>query len=159
MRYRLRSNAVLVILAAAAVGMAGVSVAHDEHATGIYKVRHDEYSRLGEAFKTLRDATRAGKPDVAVIRNAAEIVKNASENQYTWYPEGSGPKAGVKTRAKAEIWSKPGDFANAQKLFEQNAERLSAAAGAGDVAAIRAQYGEVGKTCKGCHDNFRVPES
>lgn len=159
MSYRFRSTAVLAILAATAVGMAGVSVAHDEHATGIYKVRHDEYSRLGEAFKTLRDATRAGKPDVAAIKDAAEIVKMASENQYTWYPDGSGPKAGVKTRAKAEIWSKPGEFASAQKFFEQNAEKLSAAAGAGDVAAVRAQYGEVGKACKGCHDNFRAPES
>ena len=33
--------------------------------------------------------------------------------------------------------------------------KLNAAAKSGDIAAIRAQFGETGKSCKACHDNFR----
>lgn len=135
----------------------GVLVAHDDHATGIYKVRHEEYEKLGEAFKVLRDQVRAPAPDAAAIKAAAQTVNRAANEQFKWFPADSGPKEGVKTRAKAEIWSKPQDFAAAQKLFQEQAGKLNTAA-AGDVAAVRAQFGEVGKACKNCHDNFRTPE-
>ena len=32
---------------------------------------------------------------------------------------------------------------------------MNAAAKTGDVAAIRAAFGETGKSCKACHDQFR----
>ncbi len=155
----LRSKPLLAIAAAIAVAAPiGALVAHDDHATGIYKVRHDEYHKLGDAFKVIRDQVRAGTPDAAAIRNAAVVVNTAANEQFKWYPADSGPKEGVKTRAKAEIWSKPQDFASAQKLFQEQAGKLNTVAAAGDVAAVRTQFGEVGKACKNCHDNFRTPE-
>ena len=155
----LRSRALLTIATAVAVAAPlGVLVAHDDHATGIYKVRHDEYHKLGDAFKVIRDQTRASAPDQAAIKSAAQTVKTASVEQYKWFPADSGPKAGVKTRAKAEIWSKPKDFESAQKLFADNADKLNTAAASGDIASVRSQFGEVGKSCKNCHDTFRTPE-
>lgn len=155
----LRSKPLLAIAAAIAVAAPiGALVAHDDHATGIYKVRHDEYHKLGDAFKVIRDQVRAGTPDAAAIKNAAVVVSTASNEQFKWFPAGSGPKEGVKTRAKAEIWSKPQDFEAAQKLFQEQAGKLNTVAAAGDVGAVRAQFGEVGKACKNCHDNFRTPE-
>lgn len=136
----------------------GALVAHDEHATGIYKVRHDEYHKLGDAFKVIRDQIRAGSPDTGAIKEAAQVVSDASVNQFKWFPAGSGPQSGAKTRAKPEIWSRPQDFEAAQKLFAEQAKKLSSAAASGEVAAVRAQFGEVGKACKNCHDNFRTPE-
>jgi cytochrome c556 len=60
-----------------------------------------------------------------------------------------------ETRAKPEIWTDNTKFtANAKKLQEETV-KLEAAAKTGDQAAIKAQFGEVGKTCKGCHDDFR----
>ncbi|MCC7462467.1 MAG: cytochrome c [Gammaproteobacteria bacterium] len=158
MSTRHRGRTVLAVLLGVAIALPGVITAHDEHATGIYKVRHDEYTKLGDAFKTLRDQTRARKPDSAAIRNAAQVVKAASQNQYDWFPAGSGPRTGIKTRAKAEIWTRPQEFATAQKRFTQRADQLNAAAGSGDIAAVRTQFDEVGGACKGCHDTFRVPE-
>lgn len=153
-----RKTGLLVAAAVAVAAPLGVLVAHDDHATGIYKVRHDEYHKLGDAFKVIRDQVRASSPDSAAIKEAARVVSDASVNQFKWFPAGSGPQAGVKTRAKAEIWSKPQDFEAAQKLFAEEAKKLNAAAGSGDAAQVRSQFGEVGKACKNCHDTFRTPE-
>ena len=154
----LRSKILLTIATAAVAAPLGVILAHDDHATGIYKTRHDEYHKLGDAFKVIRDQVRAGSPDTAAIKDAAATVNRASNEQFHWFPAGSGPKEGVKTRAKAEIWNKPQDFNAAQKLFQEQAGKLNAVAASGDVAAVRAQFGEVGKACKNCHDTFRTPE-
>jgi cytochrome c556 len=118
------------------------------------KARHEHYEKLGDAFKVVRDETRTDKPDVAKVRTAAKVVSDAAAEQEKWFPAGSGPDAG-KTQARAEIWAKPADFKTAMKLFSDAAPKLQAAAASGDAAAIKTAFGDVGKTCKNCHDNFR----
>ena len=44
------------------------------------------------------------------------------------------------------------------RAIQEQAGKLNTVAASGDVAAVRAQFGEVGKACKNCHDNFRTPE-
>ena len=121
------------------------------------KMRHDHYKKLGAAFKEVRDESLSNSPDMAKLKHAAAFVTEASMDQGRWFPKGSGPEAG-RTRALAVIWSKPEDFLAAQKLFSAAAPKLQAAADSGDVAAVRSSFGEVGKTCKNCHDNFRTPD-
>ena len=153
------SSASLMIAAGLAIAApVSLLLAHDEHATGIFKVRHDEYHKLGDAFKVVRDQSKAGTPDMAKIKSAAEIVNAASVNQFKWFPAGSGPDSGHETRAKAEIWNKPADFEAAQKRFGDAAPKLLAAANAGDASSVKAQFGEVGKACKNCHETFREPD-
>ena len=121
------------------------------------KARHDHYHELGDAFKTVRDQTRAGSPDMAKIKAAAQVISEASFDQGRWFPAGTGPEAG-KTRARAEIWTRPEDFKAAQKVFSDAAPKLLAAANAGDLDTVRSTYGDLGKACKNCHDTFRSPE-
>ena len=121
------------------------------------KARHDHYHELGDAFKTVRDQTRTGTPDMAKIKAAAKVVNEASIDQGRWFPAGTGPEAG-KTRALAVIWERPNDFIAAQKVFSDAAPKLLAAANAGDLNAVKANFGDVGKSCKNCHDTFRSPE-
>jgi cytochrome c556 len=123
----------------------------------LMKARHDHYHKLGEAFKTVRDEARAGTPDMSAIQRAAKVVSDASINQGRWFAAGTGPEAG-KTRALPEIWQRPEDFVAAQKVFSDIAPTLVAAANAGDIGAVKKQFGEVGRACKNCHDTFRSPE-
>jgi len=58
----------------------------------------------------------------------------------------------------AEIWKRPEDFKAAQRAFSNAAPKLLAAANASDLNAVKSTYGELGKACKNCHDNFRAPE-
>ena len=148
----------LLLIGLVAAAPLGVLVAHDHEATGIFKTRHEGYEKLGEAFKTIRDGVRESSPDMTAIRAAAKVAKDTSEKQFEWFPAGSGPEANPKTRAKAEIWSKPADFAAAQKQFATQAAKFDTVAAGNDVAALRAQFGELGKACKNCHDSFRTPE-
>lgn len=151
-----RPTPTVALTLAAIIVPAGALVA-DTSAQDLMKARHDHYHELGDAFKVIRDQARGGTPDLAAIKAAAKAVNDASINQSRWFPAGTGPEAG-KTRAKAEIWSRPKDFAAAQKLFSDAAPKLLAAANAGDLDAVKSQFGEVGKSCKNCHDTFRSPE-
>lgn len=46
-------------------------------------------------------------------------------------------------------------FADMMANFEKTSAALAVAAKSGDLAQIRPAFGEVGKTCKSCHDKFR----
>ena len=128
-----------------------------QSALDLQKARHDHYHELGDAFKTVRDQTRAGTPNMAKIKAAAQVINEASIDQDRWFPAGTGPEAG-KTRALAEIWARPDDFKAAQKVFSDAAPKLLAAANASDLNAVKSTYGDLGKACKNCHDTFRAPE-
>jgi cytochrome c556 len=126
-------------------------------AQALQKARHHHYHELGDAFKTVRDQTRSGSPNMVKIKAAAEVINEASVDQGRWFPHGTGPEAG-KTRALPIIWEKPQDFQAAQKVFTDAAPKLLAAANAGDIGAVKTSFGEVGKACKNCHETFRGPE-
>lgn len=59
---------------------------------------------------------------------------------------------------------KPEMFANAAKLkevgmaYNKEANEMAKVAATGDAAAVKAQFGNLGKACKGCHDEFRKEE-
>jgi cytochrome c556 len=137
--------------------IAAVQAATPATPAEMQKVRHEHYEDLGDAFKAVRDASKASSPDFAALEKAADIVNQASINQQQWFPKGSGPEAG-KTRALPEIWSKPDEFTAAQKMFSDRAPKLLAAAKARDIAAVTAAFRDVGGACKNCHDTFRAPE-
>jgi cytochrome c556 len=132
--------------------------ADSEPATDIYKLRHHEYEKLGEAFKAIRDQLNKDTPDTSALRSSAKVAKDASVNQYKWFPAGSGTEAHPKTRAKGEIWSKPAEFEAAQKSFASEAAKFETLAQGSDMTALRAQFRVLGRACKGCHDSFRIPD-
>jgi cytochrome c556 len=112
---------------------------------------------MGKAMKGIGDQLKASSPDLAVIRRNAATIAQYGPQMLTWFPEGSGPEAG-RTRAKAEVWSDAATFRQRAQAFEAQSANFNRVAGGADVAAIRAAHGELGKTCKDCHDRFRGPE-
>lgn len=46
-------------------------------------------------------------------------------------------------------------FVEKMTSFEQAANKLASAADTGDLNQIRTAFGDAGKGCKGCHDQFR----
>ncbi|HET7710258.1 MAG TPA: cytochrome c [Sphingomicrobium sp.] len=129
-----------------------------EQAMTLMEDRHEGMEDIGDAFKIIGRETKAVSPDVAAIREAAAVIADGADKSSSWFPPGTGPDVG-KTRAKAEIWQKPEDFAAKDKAFREAALAFKAAADSGDVNAIKAQAGELAKACKSCHDPYRKPES
>lgn len=57
--------------------------------------------------------------------------------------------------AKPEAWSKPEDFKKALAAFATASDNLNKAAQGPDKKAVGAAFAALGKSCKGCHDDFR----
>lgn len=120
------------------------------------RARVHGYRELGAAFKAVNDGLR-GEPQTVLIQQSARLIRNSAREQYAWFPTGSDASAGVRTAAKPEIWARPAQFRAAQDAFARQADVFQRAAASGNVATMRAEARKLGGTCKGCHDQFRVP--
>jgi cytochrome c556 len=149
----------LVLASAAAAVLCGAAFAQRPapNAAQTIQSRQANYKQMAGAQKGVADQLRAGSPDIAQIRRNAALLADRSVHVLAWFPRGTGPEAGVRTRAKAEIWSDAPGFRRAGANFVVAARALNRAAQAGDIAQIRAAFPTVGRTCGGCHDGYRTP--
>jgi cytochrome c556 len=60
------------------------------------------------------------------------------------------------SRAKPEIWTQPDAFKKAQTGYLTAVDQLVAVSGSGDMPSIKSAVDEVQKSCKTCHDQFRL---
>jgi cytochrome c556 len=60
------------------------------------------------------------------------------------------------SRAKPEIWSQPDGFKKAQTGYLTAVDQLVAVSGSGDMPVIKSAVDDVQKSCKTCHDQFRL---
>lgn len=140
---------------AAALALAGGAALAAVNAKAVIETRESNFKSMGKAMKAMNEGLKAEAPDMAAITANASTIRGFAPKISTWFPKGTGPEAGVKTEAKAEIWTDPAGFAAAASRLEPEAAKLETLARAGDVAGARAQFRVVGGTCKGCHDKFR----
>jgi cytochrome c556 len=133
----------------------GATSAQKVSPADVIEARQKGFKSLGAASKLIRDELRE-TPDPAKIKTAAVDIQKAAAEIGAWFPAGTGPEAGVKTAAKAEIWSDSQGFASAQDNFVTEARRYAQLAEAGDIAALSEATKALGQTCKGCHDKYRV---
>ena len=57
---------------------------------------------------------------------------------------------------KPEAYKEADKFRAAAQKLETEAGKLNVAAKSGDQGAVKVAFGEVGKACKACHDDYRV---
>jgi cytochrome c556 len=143
-----------VVLSLAAVGGSALAAID---AAKVEKDRHDNFKKIGAAFKNINDGLKADKPDTKMIAGQAKVMKDLAGHIPSWFPKGSGPDA-VKTRAKGEIWSDWKTFGTSAKGLQTEAGKLETIAMKGDLDAVKAQVKATGGACKTCHDKFRGPE-
>ncbi|QNM83751.1 cytochrome c [Sphingomonas sabuli] len=125
-----------------------------ETAKTVMHDRHENFEKLGDAMKVIGRELDAGSPDLARVRTNADTIAALAPQLPSWFPAGTGPDAG-KTHAKAIVWEQPADFLAKASDFDRAAQAFKTAAQGTDVAAIRTAQGELGKTCKSCHDTYR----
>jgi cytochrome c556 len=139
----------------ASLALAGLAAPLLAAPTDLIRARVAGYRELGAQFKAINDGLRSSSPPAA-LRARAQKIRNAATQQYNWFPAGSGPRAGVKTAAKPEIWAQGARFRQLQNAFAVKATALERAVSGGNVAAMRSAARSLGATCKGCHDQFRL---
>lgn len=90
---------------------------------------------------------------------ADNLMAAVSINGQAMWPEGSdntGPMKG-KTRAKPEAWTTWPAISKKQEALVTAVTALQPAAGQG-LDALRGKIGDVGQSCKACHDDFRAKD-
>jgi cytochrome c556 len=135
----------------------GVAVAAATPAD-LIKVRQQNYKQIGRSTKAIFDELKGSQPNVASVQANARIVAALAHQLPTWFPQGTGPEAGVKTAALPAVWQQKAEFAKDASNFEMAARQLSAVSAKGSVADIQAAAGVMGGTCKACHQTFRAKD-
>lgn len=140
---------------AAALALAGGAAVAAVNAKAVIETREGNFKSMGKAMKAMNEGLRADAPDMSAIASNAAVIRGFAPKIATWFPKGTGPESGVKTEARAEIWTDSAGFAAAARRLEPEITKLEALARAGDVDGARAQFRMVGGACKGCHDKFK----
>ncbi|MEQ1600663.1 MAG: cytochrome c [Methylophilaceae bacterium] len=143
-----------LVLGALLAGSLNVAYAADPKPEEEVRYRQSVFNVIGRSCALLGAFVKGEKPyDQAAAVKAANIVASLST-----LPFGSfGPGTDVGThKADPKIWSDSGKFKQAAEDFQAEVKKLPAAASSADT--LKAQFGAVGKTCKACHDDFRVKD-
>ncbi len=144
----------LAALTAAAIAQGAVADGHLEKAVKARQAQMQLYSfNLGQLGAMAKgDAAYDAKVASAAANNLAAL---ASLDGSALWPQGSDLTAMPdKTAAKPEIWSTYPAIAEKGKALREASAALAAVAGDG-LDALKANIGPVGKSCGGCHNDFR----
>ena len=139
------------LLAACSGGEGGGGAAKgpvSEARTTAFKTMMPEYSSMGKMVKG--DETY----DVEKFKAAAATFSENSRKPFEHFasdPQGNGD-------ALPAIWEKPAEFDAEREKFLAAVDDLNAKAQTGNLEEIKVAYGNVGASCKSCHDAFRQPK-
>ncbi|MBF0219670.1 MAG: cytochrome c [Gammaproteobacteria bacterium] len=115
------------------------------HRQGVYKV----VSGHMDGIKSILFLGHANKDELTYH---SEGILNALKTLSGDFAPGSDQG---KTRAKAEIWSKPEEFKEAGSNAWQAATSFDELAKMGEKGEQIEAFKKLGGTCKGCHEKFR----
>ncbi len=137
-------------LTAAILGLSGVAIATDEqHAIGYRKATMQALGAHTKATGALIKGEVSYEGHLA--RHTAGIA-SIGGMLGDLFPEGSDFG---DTRALPAIWEKPDEFTQVVQAIRSASAALADAGKGGDMEAVRAAFGGLGKACKGCHEKFR----
>jgi cytochrome c556 len=142
----------LSIVAGVAVIASGAAVAQDAIAK-----RKALMKAVGGATKTGSQMVKGEIPfDAAKAAESMNTIAKGWAEFATLYPKGT--ETGGETTASPKIWETFADFdAQGKKMAADAAKAATAAAGGAD--AFKAAFGDVTKSCKSCHDVYRVKKN
>jgi cytochrome c556 len=126
------------------------------------KERQELMKSIGGNMKTIADYLKESKGTADEAKAAAGNIGGLAEK----IPAAFEMKASLaemdavgKNRGKPEIWSDWDGFKKHAKLLEEKSMAVVAAFDGGDMGAVQAAVGAMGKEgCGGCHEEFRGPK-
>ena len=142
---------VALVTAFALIGVTTTVLAH-KGATGVVKDRMMAMKSLGDSMKALSLMVTGKAPyDAAETKKIAVAIKGHAEAIPKLFPKGSisGP-----SEALPNIWTDWETFTGLAGSLEKLSDDLGAAADTGKAASL-AVFAKMGKTCSGCHQDFR----
>ena len=97
------------------------------------------------------------KDEVVQAANVIQAIANSGMGKL--YLPGTDKGVGYhETKVKPELFTDKEGVGKVAKAFNEAANEMAKVAASGDAAAVKAQFGKLGESCKGCHEKFRVDE-
>ncbi len=149
-----------ILLAVALVTLAAPAFAQDDDdLRKAVEVRQGMYKLYGNYFGPLAGMARGEIDyDAETARTAAEsLAAVASIDRTGFFPEGTSSEAMEGSAALPAIWEDMDDFTEGFDGVESATQSLAASAGDG-LDALKQGVGQVGQSCKGCHDDYRMDD-
>lgn len=119
----------------------------------LVKQRQAVMTLQGKYFGPMAGMAQGKVPyNAAVIRRNAGFLDNLSRMAWDGFDAST---RGEKSRTLPAAYDDGAKFKEAASRLENEAAKLVAISASGDEAAVKAQIGAVGKSCGGCHNDFR----
>ncbi len=119
---------------------------------GIIKYRQNVMKSTAGHMGAIVDILKNDLPLQAHILDHASSIQQNSKMTLATFPKGTGLG---NTKAKLAIWENWSKFESAVQDFERESAKLVKVAESGDMEALAKQVRATGKTCGGCHRDFR----
>lgn len=119
----------------------------------LVKQRQAKMTLQGKYFGPLAGMAQGKVPyDAAVVQRNAGYLDNLTRMAWDGYDPSTRNE---KSRTLPAAYDNSAKFKEYVSRLENEASKLVSMSRGGDEAAVKAQIGAVGKTCGGCHDDFR----
>jgi cytochrome c556 len=146
----------LAAVAAATVFATLPAAAQFQKPEDAVKYRQSAMFVMGNHFGRIGAMVQGRVPyDAAQAAANAEVVATMSRLPFIAYVEGT--PGTVKGGASPKIWTDRAKFDEGAKKMQDEVGKLLVAARGNNLDQLKAAFGPVGQTCKGCHDDFRNP--
>ena len=120
------------------------------------EVRHELMEDVGGAAKSIGKMMKGEAPfDAAIANESLRTWADAAARFGDLFPEGS--ETGYDTEAKATIWTDRAGFDEQVALFGEKAN-AAVATNPQSLEELKPVAGAVFKTCKSCHESYRVDD-
>ncbi|AZY49450.1 cytochrome C [Bordetella avium] len=140
-----------VIIALACAAVAAPAAAQFVKPEDAIKYRQAALTVMASQFSRMQPVVRGQAPyDAAQIKANVDVLKTLAA--LPWQAFGPGTEGGD---AKPEIWTNAADFKAKEQRLIDSVDKLAVAADSGDLTKVRAAFGDVGASCKACHDAYR----
>ena len=149
----MKSKLLLALLALALTGTATAQLKPEE----AIKFRQSGYAFMAWNMARIKANVEGQFNKEEVIKSANAIQAIANSGMGALYLPGTDKGTGwEKTRVKPAFFTDKEGVTKVAMAFNKEANEMAKVAATGDVAAIKEQFGKLGETCKGCHDDFKA---
>jgi len=151
-----------IVVAALAIGLTGAAMGQVVgKAEDQIRWRQSAYHTMAWNMARIKANVEGTYNKDQVVQAANVIQAIATSGMGALYQPGTNTGKGWKdTRVKPEFF-KPESKDEIGKIagaYVKEANEMAKVAAAGDLAAIKTQFGKLGESCKTCHDKFRKDE-
>lgn len=120
------------------------------------QLRQDVMKDVRQAAKPVGNMLRGNEDyDAATVMASLEVFSEAAAKYGDLFPQGS--ESGFETEAAPAIWEDRAGFDKALAAFA-DATSLALESAPQTLDEARETVSPVFKTCKGCHDNYRIED-